>query len=108
METSSEIERVTASPFVGQSSTAGNDGSKEKGKKHRHQEQTQKEQQAIVEKFRRGDIDVLVATCIGEEGLDIGSVDLIVSYDAVSSPIRMIQRFGRADVNVQVCRCSHS
>ena len=32
---------------------------------------------------------------MAEEGLDIGSVNLIVSYDCLSSPIRMIQRFGR-------------
>ena len=58
--------------------------------------QNQKEQQEVVRKFRNGEIDVLVATCIGEEGLDIGSVDLIISYDALGSPVRMVQRFGRA------------
>lgn len=36
-----------------------------------------------------------VCTCIGEEGLDIGEVDLIVNYDSLRSPIRMIQRVGR-------------
>jgi ATP-dependent DNA helicase MPH1 len=36
-----------------------------------------------------------VATSIGEEGLDIGEVDLIVCYDASASPIRMLQRMGR-------------
>lgn len=37
----------------------------------------------------------MVATCIAEEGLDIAEVDLIISYDMVASPIRMIQRNGR-------------
>ena len=32
---------------------------------------------------------------IGEEGLDIGQVDLIVNFDCLSSPIRMVQRTGR-------------
>jgi ERCC4-related helicase len=50
--------------------------------------QTQKQQQAVVEAFRKGTVNVLVATCIGEEGLDIGSVDLVVFYDSVGSPIR--------------------
>jgi hypothetical protein len=50
--------------------------------------QTQKLQQAVIDSFRRGDINVLVATCIGEEGLDIGAVDLVVFYDSVGSPIR--------------------
>jgi len=58
--------------------------------------QTQREQQQIVQQFRRNEIDVLVATCIGEEGLDIGSVDLVVSFDALASPVRMVQRLGRA------------
>jgi ERCC4-related helicase len=40
-------------------------------------------------------LNTLVATCVAEEGLDIGAVDLIVSYDCLASPIRMIQRFGR-------------
>ena len=34
-------------------------------------------------------------TCIGEEGLDIGEVDLIVNFDTLSSPIRSLQRIGR-------------
>ena len=32
---------------------------------------------------------------IGEEGLDIGQVDLIVSFDCVASPTRIVQRNGR-------------
>jgi ERCC4-related helicase len=46
-------------------------------------------------KFKRGELNVLVATCIAEEGLDIGEVDLIICYDSGFSPIRMIQRMGR-------------
>lgn len=37
----------------------------------------------------------MVATCVGEEGLDIGEVDLIVCFDAHASPIRLVQRMGR-------------
>jgi len=36
-----------------------------------------------------------VSTCVGEEGLDIGDVDLIVCYDAHQSPVRLVQRMGR-------------
>jgi ERCC4-related helicase len=43
----------------------------------------------------KGEFNCLVATCIAEEGLDIGDVDLIVSYDMLSSPVRMVQRMGR-------------
>ena len=35
---------------------------------------TQKEQIAVVKKFRDGGYNTLVSTCVGEEGLDIGEV----------------------------------
>jgi len=56
---------------------------------------TQKDQMRIINEFKAHKFNTLVATCIGEEGLDIGYVDLIVSYDCTGSPVRMIQRFGR-------------
>lgn len=52
-------------------------------------------QQNTIENFIQDSHNILVTTCIGEEGLDIGFVDLIVFYDAHSSPIRLIQRSGR-------------
>jgi Fanconi anemia group M protein len=45
--------------------------------------------------FRDGGYNTLVSTCVGEEGLDIGDVDLIVCFDAHKSPIRLVQRMGR-------------
>jgi len=56
---------------------------------------SQKEQVAILERFRRGEVNVIVATSIGEEGLDIPQVDLVVFYEPVPSEIRTIQRRGR-------------
>ncbi|KAI8868807.1 P-loop containing nucleoside triphosphate hydrolase protein, partial [Ramicandelaber brevisporus] len=56
---------------------------------------TQKEQLKVLDQFKSGVFNVLVATNIGEEGLDIGEVDLIVCFDSQSSPIRMLQRMGR-------------
>jgi len=56
---------------------------------------SQKEQQQILEQFRAGTVNVLVATSIGEEGLDIPQVDLVVFYEPVPSEIRTIQRRGR-------------
>ncbi|XP_045443513.1 Fanconi anemia group M protein isoform X2 [Pipistrellus kuhlii] len=56
---------------------------------------TQKEQLEVVKQFRSGGYNTLVSTCVGEEGLDIGEVDLIVCFDAQKSPIRLIQRMGR-------------
>ncbi len=56
---------------------------------------TQQEQEEIVSRFRTGLVNCLIATCIAEEGLDVGGVDLIVCYDGVSSPLRLVQRMGR-------------
>ncbi|KAF1799200.1 hypothetical protein FB192DRAFT_1346055 [Mucor lusitanicus] len=55
----------------------------------------QREQQEVLRKFKSDEFNVLVATSIGEEGLDIGEIDLIVCFDSHSSPIRMLQRMGR-------------
>ncbi|XP_008398144.1 Fanconi anemia group M protein isoform X1 [Poecilia reticulata] len=56
---------------------------------------TQKEQLEVVHSFRQGGFNTLVSTCVGEEGLDIGEVDLIVCFDAQKNPIRLVQRMGR-------------
>jgi Fanconi anemia group M protein len=48
-----------------------------------------------MHEFRTGGYNTLVSTCVGEEGLDIGDVDLIVCFDAHKSPIRLVQRMGR-------------
>ncbi len=56
---------------------------------------TQKRQIQILDGFRRGETNVLVATQVAEEGLDISECDLVVFYDNVPSAIRFIQRAGR-------------
>ena len=74
---------IKASKFVGQANRMDDKGMK------------QKEQVEILEKFGRGEIKVLIATSVGEEGLDVPSTDLVVFYEAVPSEIRAIQRKGR-------------
>ena len=56
---------------------------------------TQKEQADIIRKFESGEFNVLVATSVAEEGLDIPACDLVVFYEPVPSEIRHIQRRGR-------------
>ncbi|KAF8534472.1 P-loop containing nucleoside triphosphate hydrolase protein [Trichophaea hybrida] len=56
---------------------------------------SQKEQLEIIKRFSEGTYNTIVSTSIGEEGLDIGEVDLIVCYDTSASPIRLLQRMGR-------------
>ena len=69
--------------FVGQASAKGSEG------------MGQKMQLEIIDKFKTGIYNTLVATSVGEEGLDIGEVDLIICYDSSASPIRTLQRMGR-------------
>ena len=44
---------------------------------------SQEEQSTVLESFRNGEFDVLVATSIAEEGLDIPEVDLVVFYEPI-------------------------
>jgi ATP-dependent DNA helicase MPH1 len=74
---------IRATVFVGQADSKRSEG------------MNQAKQLETIEKFKSGTFNVIVATSIGEEGLDIGQVDLIVCYDASGSPIRMLQRMGR-------------
>ncbi|PJC51076.1 MAG: ERCC4 helicase [Nitrosopumilales archaeon CG_4_9_14_0_2_um_filter_34_16] len=55
----------------------------------------QKKQIETVQKFRDGDFRVLIATRVGEEGLDIAEVNQVIFYDNVPSSVRFIQRRGR-------------
>lgn len=55
----------------------------------------QNEQSVILDSFRRKEFNVLVATSIAEEGLDIPEVKLVIFYEPVASEIRHIQRKGR-------------
>lgn len=57
---------------------------------------TKRMQEETIADFREGKFDVLVASSIGEEGLDIPAVDSVIFYEPVPSEIRSIQRRGRA------------
>lgn len=51
---------------------------------------TQAEQKKVIEKFKKGDYNVLVSTSIGEEGLDIGEIDFIIIYNCPSESIKAV------------------
>ena len=56
---------------------------------------SQKDQKKIIEEFKEKETNILIATSIGEEGLDIPEVSAVIFYEPVSSAIRSIQRRGR-------------
>jgi ERCC4-related helicase len=74
---------VSSMRFVGQANKVDSEG------------MDQKKQTLTLEQFRGGDFTVLVSSSIGEEGLHVPDVDLVVFYEAVPSEIRSIQRKGR-------------
>ncbi len=56
---------------------------------------SQKKQIEILQQFSDGFYNVLIATSVAEEGLDIPRVDLVMFYEPIPSAIRTIQRRGR-------------
>jgi Fanconi anemia group M protein len=74
---------VRADRFVGQASKPLDKGL------------TQDEQAERIRLLEDGELNVLVATSIAEEGLDIPAVDHVVFYEPIPSEIRYIQRRGR-------------
>jgi Fanconi anemia group M protein len=56
---------------------------------------TQEAQKKVVQDFRNGAFEVLVASSIGEEGMDIPGVDTVIFYEPIPNEIRNIQRRGR-------------
>jgi ERCC4-related helicase len=75
--------RVRAARFVGQAARGDAPGL------------SQKEQVGLLGRFRRGEVNCLVATSVAEEGLDIPATDLVVLYEPIPDVIRTIQRRGR-------------
>ncbi len=78
----SKIPGVNVHKFIGQASRF------EKG-------MNQKMQSEVIERFRQNELNVLVCTSVGEEGIDIPDVDIVVFYSPLPSTIRTIQRRGR-------------
>jgi len=77
-----KIPNINAKVFVGQA-------------KKEESGLSQKEQQEILQEFKDGKINILCATSIAEEGLDIPEVNSVIFYEPIPSTIRKIQRAGR-------------
>ena len=77
------VKRAKPSRFIGQAAKEGDKGL------------TQKEQAQVIQRFKDGEYNVLIATSVAEEGLDIPSTDLVIFYEPIPSEIRSIQRRGR-------------
>jgi len=76
------LSEINSKVFVGQAKKEG-------------QGLSQKEQKQMIDEFKERKTNILVATCIAEEGLDIPEVNAVIFYEPISSAIRSIQRRGR-------------
>jgi len=55
----------------------------------------QKEQIEILEKFKRGNFNVLVSSQVAEEGIDIVETSGVIFFEPIPSELRKVQRAGR-------------
>lgn len=69
--------------FVGQSDTGANEGMK------------QDRQQEVLDQFHEEQFNVLIATSVAEEGLDVPEVDRVIFHEPAPSAVRDVQRKGR-------------
>ncbi len=76
------LENITSKLFVGQAKKVGSG-------------LTQKKQIEMLNDFRENKFNILVSSSVGEEGLDIPQVNLVIFFEPIPSAVRSIQRRGR-------------
>ena len=68
-----------------------------------HEEMTDKQVDESLDKFRSGECNLLVATDIAQEGIDIKECNFVIRYSFVSNAIGTIQAIGRARMEGSQC-----
>ena len=57
---------------------------------------TQVAQEEVMKSFQEGKCNLLVATSVAEEGLDVPACNLVIRFQHVSNEIAKVQTQGRA------------
>ena len=60
-----------------------------------HGDITQQMRERVINRFREGKVELLIATDVAARGLDIDEVDLVVNYDLPQDPEDYVHRIGR-------------
>ncbi|MBF7096039.1 DEAD/DEAH box helicase [Alkalibacter mobilis] len=60
-----------------------------------HGDMKQNVRSSVISKFKRGDIDILIATDVAARGLDIDDVEIVLNYDMPSHEEYYVHRIGR-------------
>ncbi|WP_371867858.1 DEAD/DEAH box helicase [Pseudoduganella rivuli] len=60
-----------------------------------HGDKTQQERMAALEAFKKGEIDILVATDVAARGLDISDLPCVINYDLPYNAEDYVHRIGR-------------
>ncbi|KNC77489.1 hypothetical protein SARC_10052 [Sphaeroforma arctica JP610] len=57
---------------------------------------TNSDSKGRMDKFRNGELNILVSTSVSEEGMDVPAANCVIRFDAVQTPVSLVQSRGRA------------
>lgn len=60
-----------------------------------HGDKDQREREAVLSRFKRGDLNVLIATDVSARGIDIADVAMVINYDLPDKAENYVHRIGR-------------
>ncbi len=66
-----------------------------------HGDKDQKERFNALQKFKKGEVKMLIATDVSARGIDIPSVDYVINYDLPEQPENYVHRVGRTGRGTQ-------
>ncbi len=66
-----------------------------------HGDKEQTDRLSVLNKFRAGEVKILIATDVSARGIDIANVDYVVNYDLPDVPENYVHRVGRTGRGMQ-------
>lgn len=60
-----------------------------------HGDRSQNERQSALNKFKHGEVNILIATDVAARGIDIDELDAVLNFDLPSKPETYVHRIGR-------------